>query len=521
MRSSKLPLIYFILFLATSSFIVSASLFNPENNQNNYDNICTELEALYAENDAFLADQMSVMNFPKNYLHMNQSEEESSTLKPVVRSYVRSKNPTASIKTNYEIADLEVRKSLYKLFLIQVPNEKFDLRNFDIEGWPEGVDRLKPHWTSTEVIRIRQNLRNFKFNPIPRFTFEKQHCSDVSDVDFSHDPNLKYSEVFEILKQRYRIESKHTDAIRIDWTRLDRSKVPPKYDSVLINGKVMMLAKYFKCPEIVDNIHFHPLNDLELSRKTSKKQGAKLDSTLQRNNHKMCVSKDLEIRDSLYKPFHIQMPNMKFDLRNFDIEGWPEGVDRLRPVWNSTEIFTIRQNFSKFKFIPISRVTFAKQHGFDASDLNFDYDPNLKYSEVFERLKKRYRIESKHTDADRIGWKQLDRSKIPPKYDSVPINGKVMMLAKFFRCPEIVDNIHFHPLSDYELFCKSFTKGTKHHCVISKYIKIQVAQGIFPDPKYETEDVNGSIVRTFDGVPVLADQNTSSVNRAGSEESYN
>ena len=94
-----------------------------------------------------------------------------------------------------------------------------------------------------------------------------------------------------------------------------------------------------------------------------------------------------------------------------------------------------------------------------------------------------------------------------------------MTLAKFFKCPEIVDNIHFHPLSDYEIFCKSFTRGTKHHYVISKYKKIQVAQGFFLDPKYEMEDVNGSIVKTVYGVPVLVNQNTSSADRAEAEES--
>ena len=123
-------------------------------------------------------------------------------------------------------------------------------------------------------------MRSFKFNPISRFTFEKQqHGSDVIDVDFSHDPNLKYSEVIERLRQRYRVESKNTDAVRIDWTWLDRSKVPSKYDSVLINSSVMTLPKYFKCPEIVDNIHFHSLSDLELSRISSKKQGERIQPT--------------------------------------------------------------------------------------------------------------------------------------------------------------------------------------------------------------------------------------------------
>ena len=38
-------------------------------------------------------------------------------------------------------------------------------------------------------------MRSFKFKPISRFTFEKQHGFDVSEVDFDYDPNLKYSEV--------------------------------------------------------------------------------------------------------------------------------------------------------------------------------------------------------------------------------------------------------------------------------------------------------------------------------------
>ena len=108
-----------------------------------------------------------------------------------------------------------------------------------------------------------------------------------------------------------------------------------------------------------------------------------------------------------YKLFHVQMPDMEFDLRSFEIEGWPEGVDRLRPLWNSTEILIFDKNFSKFKFIPIPRVTFAKQQGFDVSDVDFDHDPSLTEKGVFEKLKQRYRLESRHTGADRIEWKQF------------------------------------------------------------------------------------------------------------------
>ena len=94
----------------------------------------------------------------------------------------------------------------------------------------------------------------------------------------------------------------------------------------------------------------------------------------------------------------------------------------------------------------------------DKLELEFDYDPSWRKHQVFERLKQRYQAESRQTDAVRIDWNQLDRSKVPPKYDSVPINGRVMGLAKYYKCPEIVDNIHFHPLSDFELFLQNFEK---------------------------------------------------------------
>ena len=117
---------------------------------------------------------------------------------------------------------------------------------------------------------------------------------------------------------------------------------------------------------------------------------------------------------------HTQVSKAKFDLRDFKIEGWPGDVDRLKRRWNSTEIFKIQQNMSNFKFQHIPRITFAKQHGFDVPDVDFDYDPNLKEKDVFERLKQRYRIESRHTGADRIEWKQLDRSEIPKKIRQGP-----------------------------------------------------------------------------------------------------
>ena len=560
MRSSLLSLVYFI-FLATTIFIVFASLPGKYNTLHNHDYDFSDLEALYAENDIILSDLMSMKT--------NTSKGPSSTLKPTDQNCVCDNNPAVSGKKSYEIVDFEVRESLYKLFHTQVSKAVFDLRNFEIEGWPEGVDRIKPRWNLKEVLRIRQNLRNFKFIQIPRFTTKKQFGADAFDLDFDYDPNFKKSEVFEKLLQKYRTESKNTDAIRIDWKQLDRSQIPPKYDSVPINGRVMTLEKYFRCPEIVDNIHFYPLSDLELLRKSlnrgvkykkiqvanelelsedekpsqliiSDEEFEELLAEIMMSNYESSSSDtrkrkfeqkedneaytfdiwptmntgqdfslmkpseetsstslndiqsfhsdsapsstgktddenaDFEIRETLYKVFGTQVPGAKFDLRNYDIEGWPEGINRLKQYWNSVEVFRIRQNMKYFKFKPISTVTFAEALDTDVSDMNFSYDPNLKKVEVFERLRKRYRIESRHNDALYIDWKQLDRSKIPSKYDNVPINGRVMTLEKYFRCPEIVDNIHFHPLSDLELLRKSLNReASKDIYAISRYKKLR------------------------------------------------
>lgn len=228
---------------------------------------------------------------------------------------------------------------------------------------------------------------------------------------------------------------------------------------------------------------------------------------------KKCRLNEIKLRDDLFKLFQIQVPNTEFDLRSFNIKGWPEGVDRLKCAWSLSEIIKIRLNFRNFEFIPISRVTYAEQHGVDKLDIEFDYDPSLSKDQVFETLKQRYQAESRHMDAIRIDWNQLDRSKVPKKYDSVPINGRVMSLSKYYKCPEIVDNIHFHPLSDFELFSKTLKSGVKNRCAVFRFKHIQVSKGILPNPRYESEKSNASIVKTFQGIPVLSNRVPASVER--------
>ena len=459
MRSSIFPLIYSI-FLFKSSFISSASFSNEGKNQHDIDKAIDELENSYYENEAILALLGFSMNFDINSIPMNRSVETRTTPPPVThqildKSTVTVTDPRPKLKPSRKNSskNVEIKNTEIRERLIKLFQAQVPRADYDLNNF--GIEGWPE---SVDRLRRRWNLPEI----------------ELIDQNFI---NFKFIPIPSITNEM------------LNFILMDQS-VETSITQPLFNHQILEESGV-----TVTN----PSPALKPSRKSSSKN---------------VEIKNTEIRERLFKLFQAQVPRADYDLRNFEIEGWPESVDRLRRRWNLPEIDLIDRNFINFKFIPIPRITYEKQHGFDISGVNFAYDENLSSKDVIEKLRNRYRIESRHTDADRIEWKQLDRSKIPKKYDSVPINGPAMKIAQIRRCPEIVDNIHFHPLSDYELFCKSFGKGTQYCLTISKYKKIQFAQGILPDPKYEMEAVNGSIVRTFDGVPVLADQNSSSDTQA-------
>ena len=145
---------------------------------------------------------------------------------------------------------------------------------------------------------------------------------------------------------------------------------------------------------------------------------------------------------------------------------------------------------SNFNFKLIPRITFAKQHGFDVPDVDFDYDPNLKEKDVFERLTEIQ--DRKQTlapiELNGSSWIALKYQK---NVDSkVPINGNSMTFAKFYRCP-LRSLTHSFPSWATTNFTANHSQEDLRIIIWFPSIKaIQVGQGILPDPKVWNEDVN-------------------------------
>ena len=132
MRSSQLAFVY-LIFLAKSYLIVFASFTDQENSQYDIGNGASEIDTIYAENDVILANLLSLTKSSQTRFLLNQSGGKSSKKSRNIRPH--------------NIYNLHMRESLSKLFRIQDQKAIFDLRNFEIKGWPKGVDRLKGLWT--------------------------------------------------------------------------------------------------------------------------------------------------------------------------------------------------------------------------------------------------------------------------------------------------------------------------------------------------------------------------------------
>ena len=191
----------------------------------------SDLEALYAENDIILSDLI---------VYEDKYVKPSSTLKPTDQNCVCDNNPAVSWKKSYEIVDFEVRESLYKLFHTKY-QRLFWSQKFEIEGWPEGVDRIKPRWNLKEVLRIRQNLRNSQIYPDSQIYYKETVWCWCVWLDF--DSWSKLQKKVKFLKNYYRNTGLKVKTLMpfVSIETTDRSPNTPKYDSVPINGRVMTL----------------------------------------------------------------------------------------------------------------------------------------------------------------------------------------------------------------------------------------------------------------------------------------
>ena len=64
----------------------------------------------------------------------------------------------------------------------------------------------------------------------------------------------------ELLLQRFRCETGDNNAESVQWDLLDTSMIPLKYSNIIINESTISEPRFFRNPEIVNNIHFiHPM----------------------------------------------------------------------------------------------------------------------------------------------------------------------------------------------------------------------------------------------------------------------
>ena len=154
-----------------------------------------------------------------------------------------------------------LRRDLERKFITQHPLERYSLRHYDVENWPGGVDIFKSKWNKKEMNAIREKLKYFVFvkrqNPISsKIEADINKLGNVYDI---LDHSMTYQSTYDFLLKRYYDESGDRYSSRIKWYLLDRRDIPRKYDGIDINGCSMIMPLHYRNPEIVYNIHFHPL----------------------------------------------------------------------------------------------------------------------------------------------------------------------------------------------------------------------------------------------------------------------
>lgn len=120
----------------------------------------------------------------------------------------------------------------------------------------------------------------------------------------------------------------------------------------------------------------------------------------------------------------------------------------------------------------------------------FPREDSKRRKEIMAGLLERFKLESGWQKAKVIDWNQLDRSQIPVKYDGIIINGSTMRITRFFRNPEIVNNVHFTRYTEEELVRKS-----KIHTA-NKWQKIKNTRAE-PEDKIEYDRAFEKVLETF------------------------
>ena len=216
-----------------------------------------ELEIHYNENDNEVEPDIGIDNDCISELSMD--------------SILNGKAAKPQKEKTHEIRKT-VKTELKNIFIAQHPYKIFRLRDYYIRNWPEGVSITPARWKRIELEKIRENMHEFVFVSRPEtLSVSSEFGLDKLDNLYEIlDDSMTRKGTYKILLARYHEETGESNALKINWTRLDRRDVPDKYKDIQINSTTMNLVAVYKNPEIVNNIHFFKASESESVRRKRK-----------------------------------------------------------------------------------------------------------------------------------------------------------------------------------------------------------------------------------------------------------
>ena len=179
---------------------------------------------------------------------------------------VNTVQPLSDLKalTGYALKSAIIQK-LKEVFDSQHPYDKFNLRAYDIENWPNGVESHgTQNWRKNDLVKINARIPFYRFVPRVKpakaiypgklllHNLEEIECLKSAELNFK----CTLKEILGLISERFKFETGRPNASRIDWRLLDKSRIPLKYKDVPLNSVSIRKQLIFSNPEIVDNMHF-------------------------------------------------------------------------------------------------------------------------------------------------------------------------------------------------------------------------------------------------------------------------
>ena len=388
---------------------------------------------------------------------------------------------------------------LKEIFYNQFPDDVFCRNKYRIENWPSNVNLLKPRWTKRELEEINEGIPFYIFvlskayNPMHR----------MENTGFIKN-NMSKKETLKFLLDRYKTETGRSNAKRIEWKMLDRSKIPKK------SGNILSLKLIYENREIIDNIHFfkdsrskQQTEFVELSEMELECLHYALSNDDVRTKHQSEVSdRDISCKETTKehsdsidypeKPIlefsEVELEYLDYVLSNDDVS-FDQNKDESQHFTtedSATLQITMSKSFANYvDSIEFSSPTSRKKahlaqrkrdekisksrnsedpdsfgvefpfpsltvkHGNNSVGLS-EFESKRSERNCSEILRKkrlilleRYREETGDASAKLIYWHRLDRRSIPSKYDNIIIDCYTIKTVPIYGNPEIFDNIHF------------------------------------------------------------------------------